>query len=219
MRASAERSVIIREFSVTSLFVAIIFLLSFTPLGFISLPLIKGTITHVPVIIGSILLGPKIGACLGAMFGLASLINNTVNPSSILSFAFSPAVPVPGTSDGSLWALVICFIPRILVGIVPWYVDKFVTNMTKGNKKSRIFSVAIAGIAGSATNTLLVTHLIFFIFKDAYALAKDVPVDAIYGFVIGIMTVHGIPEAIIAAILAPAVCKAVESYRQRGSAL
>lgn len=73
-------------------------------------PLIKATILHVPVIIGSILLGPKKGAFLGGIFGLTSLIKNTMMPSA-LSFAFSPFIPVPGTDRGSLWALVICFVP------------------------------------------------------------------------------------------------------------
>jgi len=219
MRESTEKSLIIREFSITSLFVAIIFLMTFTPIGFINLPVIKATITHVPVIIGSILLGPRIGACLGAMFGLASLINNTIYPTSILSFAFSPAIAVPGTDSGSVLALVICFAPRILVGVVPWYADRFMTKITRGSKKLRLFSLAVAGFAGSATNTILVMHLIFFIFKNAYAVAKGVPAGEIYGFVIMIMTGNGIPEALVAAILAPAVCKAVESYRRRGAAL
>ena len=37
------------------LFIAIILVLAFTPLGMIQLPLIKATILHVPVIIGSVL--------------------------------------------------------------------------------------------------------------------------------------------------------------------
>ena len=83
-----------------AMFSAIIFLLAFTPIGLIDLPLIKATILHVPVIIGSILLGPKKGAFLGGIFGLTSLIKNTMMPSA-LSFAFSPFIPVPGTDRGS----------------------------------------------------------------------------------------------------------------------
>ena len=97
---------------------AIILLLAFTPLGLIDLPLIKATILHVPVIIGAVLLGWRKGALLGGVFGLASLVKNTIAPSA-LSFAFSPFIPVPGTDRGSIWALVICLIPRILTGITP----------------------------------------------------------------------------------------------------
>ena len=54
---------------------AIIFTLAFTPLGFIRLPFISATTIHIPVIIGSILLGPKYGAVLGFCFGLTSLVS------------------------------------------------------------------------------------------------------------------------------------------------
>lgn len=90
----------IQEFAVTSLFASIIFLMAFTPIGFIQLGVIKATIIHIPVIIGSIVLGPKIGALLGGIFGLTSLINNTVVP-ALLSFVFSPLIPVPGLGRGS----------------------------------------------------------------------------------------------------------------------
>ena len=74
----------------TGLFMAIIIIMTTVPnIGYINLIVIKVTMVHVPVIIGSVLLGPKLGALLGATFGMTSLIVNTFNP-SLLSFAFSP---------------------------------------------------------------------------------------------------------------------------------
>ena len=98
-----------------ALFAAIILLLAFTPIGYIQLPIIKATIVHVPVILGAIILGPKKGAILGVLFGLTSFISNTFMPTA-LSFAFSPAIPLPGTPNGSIWSLFICFVPRIFGG-------------------------------------------------------------------------------------------------------
>ena len=69
-----------RKMVLSALLGGIIVLLNFTPIGYIQLPIIKATIIHVPVIIGSILLGPKIGAGLGVVFGLTSLYNNTFAP-------------------------------------------------------------------------------------------------------------------------------------------
>ena len=40
---------------------------------------------------------------------------------SLLSFALLPLRAASGTASGSPWALVICFAPRILVGIVPYF--------------------------------------------------------------------------------------------------
>lgn len=79
----------------TSLLAAIIVIMSFTPLGYIPLVVVKATILQVPVIIGSILLGPKIGAVLGGVFGLTSVLQNTIAPTSALSFLFTPFAPSP----------------------------------------------------------------------------------------------------------------------------
>ena len=72
-----------------ALMAAIVIVLANTPLGMIQLPIIKATTVHIPVIIGAILLGPKAGAILGFVFGMCSLLSNTMAP-TLLSFAFSP---------------------------------------------------------------------------------------------------------------------------------
>ena len=72
-----------------ALMAAIVILLANTPLGMIQLPIIKATTVHIPVIVGAILLGPSAGVILGAVFGICSLISNTMAP-TLLSFAFSP---------------------------------------------------------------------------------------------------------------------------------
>ena len=188
-----------------AMFSAIIFLLAFTPIGLIDLPLIKATILHVPVIIGSILLGPKKGAFLGGIFGLTSLIKNTMMPSA-LSFAFSPFIPVPGTDRVSLWALVICFVPRILVGVTPWMMYRLVRLVfSRGNAGVRAGGMAVSAVIGAFTNTALVMGMIFLAFRQAYAAMNGVPVDAVLGIILGIVAGNGIPEAIVAAVITPAV--------------
>ena len=81
----AQRTRQVQSLAILAMFTAVIFLLTFTPLGLIDLPVIKATVLHVPVIIGSILLGPRKGAFLGGMFGLASLMKNTWCPTGVPS--------------------------------------------------------------------------------------------------------------------------------------
>ena len=78
-----------------ALMAAIVIVLANTPLGMIQLPIIKATTVHIPVIIGAVLLGPSAGAILGAVFGICSLISNTMAP-TLLSFAFSPFMSTSG---------------------------------------------------------------------------------------------------------------------------
>jgi uncharacterized membrane protein len=187
------------------LFMAIIIILTFTPIGLIDLPFIKATSIHVPVIIGAILLGPKYGAALGFMFGAGSLIKNTLVPGA-LSFAFSPAVNVLGTDEGSAFALVICFVPRILVGVIPWMVYEGLKKLPVVKVKAvNAVWLAIAGASGALTNTLLVMPMIYLVFKEPFALAMKIEADAVFAGIMGIIAANGIPEAIVAAVLTPVV--------------
>lgn len=197
------------------LFIAIILVLAFTPLGMIQLPLIKATILHVPVIIGSVLFGPKKGAVLGFLFGLCSFISNTFTPTA-LSFAFSPLIPAPGTDSGSWWALVVCFIPRILVGVLPWFVFQLLRlPFKKENYQLRTIQLVITGAVGAFVNTAFVMGLIFVLFRDAYAALKGVGVDAVLGLIMGVVAANGVPEAIAAAVLTGAVCLPMQKLMKR----
>lgn len=204
-RSREARSKATRDLVLLAMFTAIIFLLGFTPLGLIDLPLIKATILHVPVIIGACLLGPKKGAFLGAMFGVQSLLKNTMAPSA-LSFAFSPLIPVPGTESGSPWALVIAFVPRILVGLVSGLVFQGLTAlMGKGAWSVTVSAVAAAVVGAFLMNTGLVMGLIYLLFKDAYASINAISTDAVLGAVLGVVAANGVPETVAAAVIAPAV--------------
>ena len=79
---------------------------------------IKPTIVHIPVIIASIIYGPRVGVTLGFLMGLLSL---TVNTITILptSYLFSPFVP-----NGNIYSAIIAIVPRILIGLTPYLVYK-----------------------------------------------------------------------------------------------
>jgi len=195
-----------------SLFVAIIVLMAATPfLGYIPLGFTRATIIHVPVIIASILLGPRYGGFLGFVFGLTSLVNNTFNP-TVTSFVFTPFYSI-GSYSGNFWSLVIVFVPRILVGITPYYIYK---GMKKINKNDTL-GLAVAGVGGSLTNTLLVMNFIYLFFGSSYAQAKNVSLSSLYGVILSVIAINGIPEAIVAGILTVAICKALMKYTSRNA--
>ena len=189
-----------------ALFTAIIFVLAMVPgLGYIPLGVIRATTIHIPVIVGSLVLGPKKGALLGGMFGFTSLINNTITP-TVTSFVFSPILAVEMSGiKGAMMSLVICFVPRILIGIVPYYVYGGIRKWMKKGKTSQVVALGVAGVAGSLTNTLLVMNLIYFFFGEQYALAKEMAYEALYGSILVIIGTNGVPEAIVAAVLVVAI--------------
>ena len=184
-----------------ALMAAIVIVLANTPLGMIQLPIIKATTVHIPVILGAILLGPGAGAILGAVFGICSLVSNTMAP-TLLSFAFSPFLSTTGI-PGALKAIWISVGCRILIGVAAGWLWVLFTKI----KLNQFIALPIVGFVGSMVNTVTVMGSIYFLFAQQYAEAKEVALTAVFGLVIGTVTASGIPEAIAAAILVLALGK------------
>ena len=184
-----------------ALMAAIVIVLANTPLGMIQLPVIKATTVHIPVIIGAILLGPSAGAILGAIFGICSLVSNTMAP-TLLSFAFSPFMSTTGI-PGALKAIWISVGCRVLIGLVSGWLWKLLERM----KVNQNISLLLTGFVGSMVNTVTVMGSIYFLFAQQYAQAREVGVTAVWGLIMGTVTAAGIPEAIAAAVLVIALGK------------
>ncbi len=201
------------EFVKTALLTAIIFLLTFVPgIGYIPVnPVINVTIIHIPVIIGSVVLGAKKGAFLGFMFGLSSFIKNTFFSTSAMSFVFNPLFHIStGYYAGALYALIICFLPRILVGVVPYFVY---TALKK--KITEVGALLTAGVLGSMTNTILVMGFIGIFFKNEYAkMLGEKAANGVFAFIGATICTNGIAEAVVAAILSATVAKALLTVKK-----
>lgn len=181
---------------------AIVALLANTPLGLIQTPIIKATTVHIPVILGAILLGPSAGCALGAVFGICSLISNTIAP-TVTSFAFSPAyADGPVGAVKALWIAVGC---RVLIGLV----SGWLWIILKKAKLPDLAALPIVGFVGSMTNTVAVMGSIYFLLAEQYAQAREVAVSAVYGLVMATVTGAGVMEAIAALVLVTAIGKAL----------
>ncbi len=146
---------------------------------------IKPTITHIPVIVASIIYGPRIGAQLGGFMGIMSIIRNTILLSP-MSYVFSPFV-----ENGNIYSVIIALVPRILIGITPYFVYKFMQNK---------MGLLLAGLTGTLTNTVFVLTGIFFFFATVYSgdirllLASIVSINSIAELTIsGLLTVAIVP--------------------------
>ena len=192
-----------RYMATLAMLCGVLLVMGMTGIGFIPLPVIKATTMHIPVILGAILLGPKAGGILGALFGMCSIWANTTTP-GLLSFAFSPFMTTEGL-PGVLKSLWIAFGCRVFFGILAgwlWVVLKKIL------KKDYIALPAAAALA-TICHTLLVMGSIYLLLAQQYAETKNIAVSAVFGLVMGTVTASGIPEAIIAAILVTVIGKAL----------
>lgn len=178
-----------------ALMAAIVILLANTPLGMIQLPVIKATTVHIPVILGAVLLGPMAGAILGGIFGICSLISNTMAP-TLLSFAFSPFMSTTGIVGAvkALWISVGC---RILIGVAAGWLWILLRKL----KVNTLAALPVTGFVGAMVNTITVMGSIYLLLAREYAAVKSVAVDAVWGLIMGTIVAYGIPEAVAAAIL------------------
>lgn len=183
-----------------ALMAAIIIVLANTPLGMIQLPIIKATTVHIPVIIGAVLFGPLAGAILGGVFGICSLVSNTMAP-TLLSFSFSPFLA--SNLTGALKAIWISVGCRILIGVVAGWLWILFRKI----KLNTYVALAVTGFAGSMVNTVMVMGSIYFLLAQQYAEAKEVAVTAVFGLIMGTVTASGIPEALAAAVLVAVIGK------------
>ncbi len=153
-----------RKIVVTGILAAIAILLGYTRLGFIPVPNISGnaTIMHVPAILGGVMEGPVVGALIGTIFGLFSFLQAT-----------SPLFKNP----------LVSVFPRIWIGVVAFY-----AYIASRRAFGEVTALAIAGVLGTLTNTVLVLGMA--------VLVKLLPVEVIPSII-----PQAVAELIIAAIL------------------
>ena len=170
---------------------AISIMMSMLPfIGYIPIGPMKATIMHVPVIIGAVIEGPLVGATIGLIFGLTSLWNAITQPVLLSPLFINPLVSV---------------LPRILIGIVAYYVYQGVYKITKKVYASGF----IAGIVGSLANTAGVLGMIYILYADKYLALMEQQGANAAKLLFGIVLSSGIPEALVAGLIVSAVSVAL----------
>ena len=196
-----KRTLFITQFGIL---LAIEAVFCFTPLGQIPLGVIVATLAAIPIVITAILLGTKAGSLMGAFAGLFSFIVWTfMPPNPAAAFVFTPFYSF-GEFTGNFWSLVVCFVPRILVGTVAGVVF---TAMKKLGAKNDILRYAVSAALGSLTNTVGVLGGIWLFFGGQYSTVFGATILYIVGFLV---LTNGLPEAVVAAVVTPAVCKPLQ---------
>lgn len=207
----SQKKTDVRRMTLLAMLCGILLVMGMSGIGFIPLPVIKATTMHIPVILGAIVLGPKAGAVLGAVFGLCSVWANTTAP-GLLSFAFSPFM----TSEGlvgvlkALWISIGC---RVLLGVAAGYLWR----LMKKWKLPDWPALAVTAAVATVLHTLLVMGSIYLLLAQQYAAAKNVAMGAVFKLVLGTITASGIPEAIAAAVLVSMIGKALLRFMERSS--
>lgn len=141
----------IRKMTIVGVLGGISAILGLTPIGFIPVGPTNATIMHIPVIIGAIVEGPVVGALVGLIFGIFSLIRAFTAPTVISPVFYNPLVSI---------------LPRVLIGITSYYA--FVLFKKLGRKAS------ISMLAGAWLFTLVYLSRAFYAQLVQYTQGGDI---------------------------------------------
>lgn len=185
----------VRQMAMVGMLSAISIFLGLTGLGFIPIPPVKATIMHIPVIIGAIVEGPIVGTLVGLVFGLFSMYQNFT---------------APGPTSFIFWNPIIALVPRILIGIVAYYVYTII----KKKIKNQNISIAIASICATLVNTIGVLGLTYIFYLEKYSAILGINPKTAGVAIATIGATNGIPEAIVSAVISVPVIIALLKIRK-----
>ncbi len=177
------------------LMTAIIFVMAFSPLGYLRTPGLTITFLTVPVSVGAILMGPAAGAVCGFAFGLTSLITAMTGGSPFSSMLLS---------INPMALAFTCLVPRILEG---WLCGLI---FMAAKRTMKHFAYAAASLACPLLNTLLfMSSLVLFFYNTEYVqgIVSSLGADNPLMFVVLFVGIQGVIEALACTLVGSTVSR------------
>lgn len=178
----------VRTIAVTGMLAAVTLVLGLTNIGIIPIPPANVTTMHIPVIIGAILCGPKVGLFLGLVFGLTSVWK---------AFTATSALVAPLMAASPILVIVMSVGSRLMVPIIARWV-----YLIGWEKESDNCSLLLL-LPDSLTNTILYLGLGFFLCYFRHC------ASGVLAIIAGVGALNGSCEALAAALICGPIIVAV----------
>lgn len=180
-----------------AILIAIILLMSFTPIGFIKTGGLEIQLIMIPVVVGAMVLGPAAGAVCGFVFGLMSFIQ---------CFGLS-AFGAVLLGINPFFTFLVCVPTRILAG----YLAGLIVKLLKKVDKTNIVSYFVGGLAGAVFNTVLFMTTLMICFSNTeYIQSLNSSNMKVLPFAVALVTINGFLEWPVTCIAGGIVSKAVQ---------
>lgn len=179
-----------------AILLAVLLVMSFTPLGYLKTAGLEVSLLTIPVAIGAMLIGPGAGAILGAVFGLTSFYQ--CFGMSIFGAALLSINP--------FYTFIVCVPTRMLMGYLTGVIFKFLLKVDKKN----MICYFVGGLLAALLNTLFfVGTLLLCFWNTEYIQSFNVTGANVMVFFALFVGVQGLIEAVITCVAGGAVSKAV----------
>ena len=189
----------IKKIAFTGIIIALIIVMSFTMLGFITISSGASiTLVHIPVLIGAIVLGKKYGAVLGLIFGLCSLILAFMNVSTNAPFT-NPIVSI---------------LPRVLFGFMISPIYNFIKKLIKNDIISTVLSLCLCTLI----HTIIVLVPMYIVWRTGFyfgvadytAAFGDGTRTNLFTIIFGILLANGLIEIALAGVVGTPIAMAMK---------
>ena len=183
-----------------AILIAVLLVMSFTPLGYLKIGLLSISLLTIPVVIGAMLIGPAAGAVLGAVFGLTSFAQ------CFGADAFGAML----LSINPFFTFLVCVPTRILMGFLAGLIFKGIHKIDK----TKTISYFIGGLSGAVLNTVFFMGLLMlFFWSTPYMQEINAAMGGLglWAFLVAFVGINGVVEAIVACAAGGVISKAVSA--------
>ena len=190
------------QITILGLMIAILILMSYTPLGYLNIGPLAITFNMIPLAIAAVACGPVGGLIVGAVFGLTSFGQcigiGGVSAMGATLFSISPVL-----------AFIQCFIPRLLDGLLLGYIFK---GVRKATQKTSVASF-VTGFFAAFLNTLFFMTALILLFGNTEYVQGLIGGKNIIIFVCTFVGINAVCEMISSTLLTGIIVMALKKAR------
>lgn len=194
-----RRSDAVFRLAFLGLLTAVMFIMAFTPLGYLKTGFLSITFMTIPVIIAAVVLTPLDAAVVGGIFGLTSFIQ-AVTGASLLTNALFQVNP--------LFTIILCFVPRVLEGLLGGLLFRAISRFDN----TKLISYAAVSLAVPLMNTLFFMSTLFLLFYNSEPIrkiAESKGAEDVFTLLFAMVGINAVLEAVICFIIGTAITKAL----------
>jgi len=190
----------IYRLTIYAMLTALIIIMTFTPLGYITTPALAITLIHLPVIVAAVTLGIPGGVSMGLVWGVTCLIKAVVAPPSPLEgIVFrNPLVSV---------------LPRVLAGYLAGL--NFWALSRGGRDVKTALAAGAAALGGALANTLATLSMLYVLYHAEIGLGELARFSGLAKFIGAAFALNAPLEIAAAVLLAAPVSVAVKKTMRR----
>ncbi len=174
-------------------------------LYFLSIPIsfLKLVLAPIPVMIGAVLLGPKVGLLLGTAFGLSSFVSCFItDPFGALLLAENP-----------FFAFLTCVPTRMMMGFLTGLLSRYLTKKWKP-----LYSDIPAAFAAPILNTIFFMSVLMLCYYQGATLqgmAGEHGIVSVFDMVVFLAGINAVVEAIVCSVAGYALLMALRRALRR----